>query len=268
MSKLNVQEILRHYPELAQLGDEEQVNVNHVGCPAGADRKRRLYVRKRDGKLLMFCHHCQGKGAKGGAKRHIRDRVPVLSHWKLALPPDYTGSLDPAGRAWLNKYGIGLSEQLKFKIGWSPSRGRVILPIYQDGELVAYQARRVLPYDTGPKYLTDKRRDVTHPTFLRTDRGGNTLVLTEDILSAIVVGRVVDAAALLGVGLDSSRLYRLLDKGYTRFVVVMDDDNAEVRKQQRAMQRLIGQYADVKVVKGHETDPKEWTEQQIQEAIK
>lgn len=42
--------------------------------------------------------------------------------------------------------------QSKHKMRWA--QGRVILPIYQEGVLRGWQARAVLPGDTGPKYLS------------------------------------------------------------------------------------------------------------------
>jgi len=271
MSRLNWSEILQAYPQLKQLSEGEQTNVNHVGCEAGADKRKRLYVRNRDGRLLGFCHNCQGKGAYGsGTRSHIRKPVASAPQWKVVLPSDYTTSwpdFHPAARAWLNKY-LGPADCKGYGIGWSSNVGRVILPVYtKTGELVAYQSRRVLPYDNGPKYLTERSRRVKHPMFLGTRRYGTTVVLTEDILSAIVVGRVCPAVSLLGVHLSDDNLYELLDMGYKRFVILLDDDKPEVKAQQRKIAKRIGQFREVKVVTGHTSDPKEWTQQQIEEAI-
>lgn len=43
-----------------------QININHEGCAAGTDTKRRLYIKitNTPSKLLAFCHHCNRRGVK------------------------------------------------------------------------------------------------------------------------------------------------------------------------------------------------------------
>lgn len=42
---------------------DEQVHVNHLDCPAGEDRKKRLYIKKVSATgYVWFCHHCSAKG--------------------------------------------------------------------------------------------------------------------------------------------------------------------------------------------------------------
>lgn len=45
-------------------GPNDTVHLNHDGCPAGVDSKRRLYATTtEDGSgTIFYCHHCQGKG--------------------------------------------------------------------------------------------------------------------------------------------------------------------------------------------------------------
>lgn len=273
-NRLDWKTILAHNPELLQLGDEEQANINHVGCPAGADRKKRLYVRKRNGTLIGYCHHCQSKGAKGGQRNHIRNRRPNMLHFDLKLPRDFTTSpieMHPAGRAWLRKY-LTPAEIVANEFGWSQERGRVILPVRWDTKLVAYQSRHVLgAVDKGPKYMTDKDRSVKHPVFLRTEAKHpmycDHIMLVEDILSAVVVNRVGPSCALLGVHLDDVTLHALIGMGFRKFVIALDDDNAEVKRQQRAMMKKIHQFAAVKLVTGYGKDPKEWDNATIERAF-
>lgn len=267
---MNKQEILQHNPELLRLADNEQVNINHINCPAGRDTKKRLYVRKRDGSLLFYCHHC-GKGAsKHGKKRYIRDRQPTQVTWDLRLPYDLTRKdMHVVAHAWLYKYGITDEELRLYGIGWSETVGRVILPVYdQAGTLTAYQSRRVLPHDHMPKYLTDKNKGCRFPLFLGTKQTSTTtVVLTEDILSAIKVGRQCQAAALLGVNLTRENRNALLAEGFTKFVVWLDDDNAAVRHAQRKIMRSIEPFADVVKVTGHTCDPKEMSDEQIKSIL-
>ena len=269
--KLNQQEILQHNPELLRLRDGEQTNINHINCPAGRDSKKRLYVRKKDGSLLFFCHHCQSGAAKHGKKRYIRDRPMVQTAWDLKLPADMKpgSTMHVSGTAWLYRYSITLAERELYNIGWSETVGRVILPVYdQAGTLTAYQARRVLPHDHMPKYLTSKNKGCRFPLFLGTKQTKtDTVVLTEDILSAIKVGRQCQAAALLGVNLTRDNRNALLAEGFTKFVVWLDDDNPAVRKAQRDIVRSIEPFATVVKVTGHTCDPKDMQDEQIKSIL-
>jgi len=269
--RLKWQEILAQYPHLKTLPEGEQVNMNHVGCPAGADKKQRLYVKRKNGLLLGFCHNCQQKGAKGtGQKSHIRRPSGNVVEWRITLPDDLiVNDLPPHAAVWLGKYGVTQAEREHYQIGWSASLGRVVLPVFnKDGMLVAYQTRKVMPHDDGPKYLTARRPDVKHPMFLGTiNNPSSTVVLTEDILSAIIVGREANAVSLLGVYLSDANVYDLLSMGFKRFVIILDDDNPAVKQEQRKLQRKLCQFGEVKLITGHATDPKEWTRAQVQEAI-
>lgn len=263
---MNKAEILQHNPELERLADNEQVNINHIGCPAGRDIKKRLFVRKKDGALLFYCHHCSEGAAKQGKKRYIRDRAAVQTSWALRLPTDLTRKdMHVAGRSWLYKSGITMDEARLYGIGWSESAGRVILPVYDlTGFMTAYQSRRVLPHDHMPKYLTDKDKAHRFPMFLANKQcASTTVVLTEDILSAIKVGRQCEAAAILGVHLSPANRNTLIAMGYERVVVWLDDDNPAVKAAQRKICKAIAPFADVVKVTGHTVDPKGMTDEQI-----
>lgn len=262
--RLNWKVILQHNPELNMLAEEEQLNINHPECPAGRDNKRRLYIRKRDGGLIGFCHHCQSKGGKSGRRNYIAGRQAVQTSWQLTLPKDYTQDLHVAAVAWLNKYGITKAEVKQFGIGWSEESGRVILPIYQGGVLVAYQSRRVFDYDKGPKYLTDKAAGHRFPMFLGTNTGSDTVVLCEDILSAIKVNRAgVCGVALLGVNLSEENVHKLVKLEFTKFVIWLDDDNHEVKRQQRKICKRLDNFGETFKVTGLGKDPKELSDADI-----
>lgn len=266
MPSLNWKDLLQLHPEIERLGDGEQININHPNCPAGRDTKKRLYVKNKDGTLLGWCHHCRSGGGKGGGnRRHIRDRQSVVQTWDIKLPYDMTWEQNVGGLAWLNKYGITPVERKIYNIGWSDSLSRVILPVYDgESELVAWQQRRIMNHDTMPKYLTDKRKDVKFPMFLGTKlRDGDTVVLTEDILSAIVIGRQCAAISLLGTNLTERNRDRLLARAYSKVIVWLDDDNPDVKKAQRKIRRQLESFVDVEVITGHDVDPKEMTDEQI-----
>ena len=193
--RLDWHEILALHPELKDIGDGEQVHYNHSNCPSGRDRKARLFVKKEGSRLLGYCHHCGQHGSWSlGRQCYIKRRVTnkVVQH--LRLPSDFT--TDPSechvkANVWYNKYGLTQEEREHYNLGWSDRWKRAILPVYQGGELIAFQARRLLDHDDGPKYLTRKVQGYDRPFFTAgwgEDLSFDTMVIVEDILSAIKVG--------------------------------------------------------------------------------
>lgn len=266
--RLNVREILQANPELSQLAEGEQVNVNHVGCEAGRDTKKRLYVKRAEGSLLMYCHHCQGGGRQGGKRSYIkRDRSLNVVDYNVKLPADLVFAADQchvAGNVWLGP--ITMEERLRHNIGWSEREGRVILPVYDGNLLVAYQRRRVLKDDQLPKYLTTRRGDTKHPYWHGHNHDRSMLVLTEDILSAICVNRLTSSISLLGTYMSDELAYPL-SQLYSHIIVWLDDDNPAVRTHQRKIVRRLQVFCP-KVSLVRKTDePKHMTDEQIKKVL-
>jgi hypothetical protein len=59
------------------LAENEQTHVNHQACPAGEDRKERLYIKRVDDGILGYCHHC---GEKGYHKLSGLARLRIVEH--------------------------------------------------------------------------------------------------------------------------------------------------------------------------------------------
>jgi hypothetical protein len=268
--RINVHEVLQLHPELLDVEDQQQIKLNHPNCSAGRDTKSRLFV-KRDGELLLlYCHHCGCKGVHStGRRSYIKRRQHNKVVRNLYLPRDFT--TDPAechvlANVWYNKYGITLEEREHYQLGWSDTWKRAILPIWQGGELVAFQARRLLPQDDGPKYLTRKLAGWDRPFFT----GGwgehlafDTMAVVEDILSAIKVGRLITTTAILNATFSDEMVKATLRYNPERVVVWLDDDNPAVRQSQRRIMRRIAPYANVSRITGVGKDPKELDEDQI-----
>lgn len=251
---LNMNEIIAMHPEVLDLEEEEQVQFNHENCDAGRDTKKRLFVRKRDGGLVAYCHHCGlGGGSKGQRSYIKRGENLVVQRATLDLPRDITSAPEQCHvlhNAWLNKYRIEPSVAAWYKIGWSEQNGRTILPIYDGDKLIAYQRRHILPHDRGPKYLTTRLAYGKHPAFKALTWASNSgfpgvLVLTEDILSAIKVSSVAAGWALLGTYLTPSVKDDIILAGFHTVLVWLDDDNPAVQQAQRRIRRMLSPYVRV-----------------------
>lgn len=245
-----------------------QVHINHKNCPAGTDRKRRLYVKRLDSfTVVAFCHHC---GKRGTNKKFSRaslepfEQVESKPLWKI---PDDFVRIDeaPSGaQHWVYAY-LAPHVAHKYSIGYSEKLRRVVLPIWKDGHLACYQARRVHADDLKPKYLTFKNDKAP---FFFVHKHPDVVVLVEDMLSAIVLSEYGYATiAMLGTYISNNVINYILDK-YTQVIVMLDDNNIEVKKQALRIQNQLNLFLPpVLVAKTDGRDPKSMTKQEIEQCI-
>lgn len=218
----------------------EQVAINHTECPAGQDTRRRLFIKNSGDAVMAYCHNCSGHLVR---KRHRGVRSAEVVQALLAqasaveatatevqLPPDM--QLNPtlwpdAARAWV--YGCNLDDKdiQDYSLGYSPSWGRVILPVYEGGKCIFWQGRLI--EGTGQKYISVK--SAKKPLFVgipdpvkEQDRGRwNGTFIVEDMMSALRLTKYGwHSLALLGTSEPDDILARM-PKG-PNCVVWLDDD--------------------------------------------
>lgn len=265
-----------------------QVQVNHDNCSAGADTKRRLYVRlKETGAVVWYCHHCSGRGAFTPTtnRRRLRVHKPLCdmgAEQRSAIyertAPYIRGSFEESARgvtqkareffrgldpADLTAYGIGQCKSDKSEV----YNERVCLPCYGSGGLVAVQYRRISD-DDPRKYITlGTGYFDTH--YLRTGHRSyenTTLVIVEDILSAIRVGKTHRCIALLNSRRDLSEILQVVSE-HDRVVVWLDNDNAKVKYNARRMTRELELHCPNVLLVTKYDDPKHQTDERIMEVI-
>lgn len=227
-----------HVPDVGK-----QLRLNHAECPAGRDTKARLYVKNTGDALLAYCHNCGNHAVRrvhrGVRHKDLLDQLlnehdEVVSKTKeVELPADTNH--DPLcfsfeARSWLYVAGLTDADITRFKIGYSNSWGRVILPVYNgDGKLVFWQGRNTnCPAAT--KYVSCKGAE--KPVFLAesSTTPNNYLVIVEDMLSAIRCCQkgAVSGLALLGTN-GPDNLPQLLHR-HSHIAVWLDNDTAGRRK--------------------------------------
>ncbi len=176
----------------------------------------------------MYCHNCkQTAFVRTEGKRYTPPKSDVIKRIKqrkspdvinrtrdyVSLPRDTNKEFSIDGLMWLRKYGITDAEIETYNIGWSDTYQRVILPVYKEGSLVYWQGRYVGDNPAESKYLnviTSK-----HGVFFSTngDNSSNTIVIVEDILSAIAIQRSgFRAIALLGSNLPDYVIHSLINE--------------------------------------------------------
>lgn len=241
-----------------------QVHINHIGCPAGIDRKRRLYIKRTAKGVVAFCHHCGKKGASM--------LTPLAKSWEqLNVDGNLESVLDTQrGResalVWVDASHLGMG--CSALLDWltkkhipdidirdvSPVIPRVgtkelgpfdilYLPIVGDlpggPELCGIQTRNFNAHYTGPKYITDIWAKAPPWVYRAAGASLDTVCLTEDWASAVYLGaNGLPAVPLYGTSCNDETLLHLAKtKGVKNLAVWLDNDNPEVIKAAESIAR-------------------------------
>lgn len=274
MSFLTKNEFLPYAPD----GIDEQIKINHANCPAGEDTKQRLYIKRIENNgILAYCHHCGKRGvafsnatptnyASSNSNRAKQAKHGAHSR-ACKMPYDATTDTSkwhPAARAWIRKYGITDKEISEHGIFYSNYKGRVGLPTWDKSGIAHISYRKIHKTDLGPKYLTEgcSSAAIISSQRLAGSLSPTTIIIVEDLLSAIKCARVCNAVALNGVHL-SDKLLSNIVKEYNKIVIFLDDDCRQVKLNEIAIKNRIEQFGkDVTIVHSIK-QPKELTEDEI-----
>lgn len=213
-----------------------------------------MAVYPNGGKFCFSCHYYE----RGEARLPVRnDDNPFIA----TVRPVGTRNLDEwpiTHKTWLRQF---LSDQeIKGHFEYVPSMQRHLFLHDMGDEGWFYDGRSMLPnvpknIQCGPKpYLPFwQGQDETH-----------TLVIVEDIVSAIKVNRVFNSMPLFGSYCRPSWVANLLaDKYYHKFVVWLDSDKTE---QAIELSRKLG-VSRPSYVLSTEMDPKWYSDSEIQELV-
>ncbi len=226
----------------------ERIRINHTNCPAGSDTRARLYVLRNNDAALAYCHNCGGHGVKtlrrrtrhyDVLKRLVDEHEVARTVQEVKLPDDciMQPHLWPAeARAWLYGHHLTDDDIVAYSFSYSPSWGRVILPVYEDGKLVFWQGRQI--DGGGPKYVSVQ--GAHKPIFTTTSLSSSpSYFIVEDIISAIRISKL-DAGwagvALLGTDTPATLISRLANPHC--YVVWLDNDEAGRRKAPALIEHL------------------------------
>ena len=241
-----------------------------IDCPE-CQRKKSAGVTNHGEVYSIFCFGCYHKESKPAPpmtpqeRRAMQLQAEEFRAKSPELPEDFTTELPPAGVLWLAKGGLNHCDIARHGFGYSPSMQRVIMPVYEDGELVAVQAR-ALHRGQEPKYLGQIRRH-PRPAFQAPhSTPTDTLVLTEDMLSACRVSKVCDAWSTLGTNLCAAVLARIGETAYDQVSIWMDADAAGVRAR-RKMHALLQTTGKQITMIHSDRDPKKHSLEEIRRLI-
>lgn len=166
--------------------------------------------------------------------KEFRDSValPLPAVWQ---PEDWPLH----ARVWLYKAGLSDADIVERGVYYHAYMDRVVLPVLNEADdtVVYWQARGFDEHT--PKYINPRvdRGRIVYYGGSKVQQGG-TVVLTEDILSAIKVGKVAPAWSLLGTDLKDEVLAQLLTRDLS-VIVWLDNDSGPVNPGQDAARAII-----------------------------
>lgn len=194
-----------------------------------------------------------------------KSMVPLKSLGKdqkqeVWLPKDYDNNWIPeVGAKWLWDQRLTALDITKAKIGWSTQLESLIFPIFGKPypslghgteQLLLWQARYCGHDEKIPKWRTfGPKSKVIHLHRVWTH---GTIVVVEDIVSAIACSKITNSMPLFGSSLDQERAFRI-SRDYKTVKIWLDPDK-KVQSVQMALQlQELGLKADV-IMSDH--DPK------------
>lgn len=160
-----------------------------------------------------YSAHCFRCGPVGFEPHGVLTIAQVLERRKateelatsgVVMPRDFTLDIPPPARLWLQKAGVTAATAEFYGIGYSAYTNRVIVPVWEDMQLVAVLARRI--DKIGPKYVAKMRSSNEYFTSATQPTECTTVVVTEDVLSSIRCGATFRSYALLGTGASTATI--------------------------------------------------------------
>lgn len=183
--------------------------------------------------------------------------------YKVVLPNDATHAIDYKALQWLSKYEITSDEVKDHNFLWSPSRQFLVFPIYgETNSLLGWQARCFAP-DSVSRYFTVGMFSKFFHIINGEEGKGDDLILVEDILSAIKVGRQFSTMPLFGSHLSVVQLNRLKSMvGALTFW--LDEDKIDKSMMLAKQASQLGFKTKIVCTKH---DPKEYNDEEIYQTL-
>ena len=248
-------------------GSRDVVRRN-LPCPScrklGRDTRGDNLIEYADGHAHCFAcgHHISTDGFTK-LKQFMETHEKVSeSPPPVVLPRDASTTIDVIALGWLSDYDITRQEVIDYKLMWSESRQMLIFPFYGGANnLIAWQARC---FKEGyARYYTQGNPDEVFWIPGLTESNEHGIILVEDCVSAIKVGRQAACMPLLGSNLTPIRRHRL--RHFTeKLIFWLDYDKA--KEAYRYAQDCRVQGYDTKVIVTLD-DPKVYTDPDIKEIL-
>ena len=224
--------------------------LRHLPCPKCRSKDN---LGEYDDHFYCFgCQYYKTKQDLESLRNRLKEKRP--SNVVTTSVLHTTEELPQVAMKWLLFYGITLNEIVKYNFQWCTDNGTLIL--LNTGSY--WQGRSFKSY--GPKYLSHGPKPLT------VYGKSATIILTEDILSAIKVSRnqLVCSAPLLGSSLASNFEEELVNN-YQTVYVWLDRDKAKNAIKIKNRLKSLGLESKAIITN---LDPKEYNNKEIEQWLK
>jgi hypothetical protein len=208
------------------------------------------------------CFSCGYHTFADGIKQFNAKPNPATTPLEIALPQDCDVEYPQVALDWVGQYDLNEFDLLTQSALWSNYRKRLIFPIYDGGgALIAYQGRYFGNDPKEPKWFGKGNLKDTF-NFIGE---GSPLVLVEDVISAIKVGKLTKAMPLYGSFISYNVWKRLKLMGFNDICVWLDPDKRKEAVKFSSNGLLFGLHTRTIF---SDRDPKELNYLEIEEILK
>lgn len=243
--------------------------VKKERCPKcaelGKDRSGDNLVTYSDGHSYCFAcgYTLNGDGAK--LTRYFnRVQPPPLVEHRVFLPSDCSFDYPIQAVEWVGQYEIHPNTLRKHRVMWSQDKEQLVFPIIGgNNEFLCYVARNFNREGGKPKWISFG--DLRNTFHIIGDKSGS-VVLVEDIVSAIKVSAHMRAMPVFGsnIGLERfKRLSRMMQES-SQCIIWLDPDMRPRMVKESALGSSVG--LNMRTIFS-EKDPKEHTYDEIMEIL-
>lgn len=206
-------------------------------------------------------------------KQKIKHEEKEKGYPNVYLPSDFSYSIAPRAVEWLRKYGITDEEINRERFGWSDSKQYLVSPVFDVYDnLLLWQGRYFGGNESHPRFYTSGTPETV---FNIVDSAGRRdgddarmwshdfVVLVEDYISCIKVGRQFPAMPLFGSEISLDRIRKLSDL-VTSLVIWLDRD--KLRSAVKARFKALAYFDQVTCIVS-DRDPKEYDNDEIRRFV-
>lgn len=211
-------------------------------CNGGNDGRRTLSVSRSNGILLWHCHRdsCTFSGRWGGKSGKSSQGTKPARGMVGRTYVRTASSLPEEVRDYLQERLLLTDRHIaKAQLGWNEQDNRLVQPIFTfSGENTGCALRALDGREPKSKNHTEQEAMAWY-----TNRESDSLIIVEDIFSAIRASGYMNSVALLSTHLNDSRVEAIREAGFSEAFIALDRDafskSVQYATQFRSRLRLI-----------------------------
>jgi DNA primase/Zn ribbon nucleic-acid-binding protein len=205
----------------------DSVFVKHEPCPRCHSKDN--LARFDDGHA--WCFGCGYYVPPDKRNREVKkqEETPKFDTGRMmSWPPDAMRVLPANAKNWLKQYGLTEDEVIDNRLYWSNLRSQLLFPIYdEDDRMLMFAARNFNKMLQAKWELRGQKSEIIHLIGAPEKGDIPAVVLVEDIISAIKVGRFMTAMPMFGTNISREQMARLL-RITPKLLVWLDPDANDV----------------------------------------